>query len=200
MALRPAGKTLSSLTGILVMAAVLWLILNFVYAPSCGRFACSYVPSWWPQAAANTGGDVCPDDITAAANDARWAAARIEAIKDAKLTTGLFYDPDGTEHRITSGHEDVSARVEDLLRSSGKVAMPPVGAHPAITHVETKVAMLMRETEVTTGVVAINNKEGPCPGAYSCQAVLGVVLPAGYTLTVWWPERVKPETFTGQEG
>jgi hypothetical protein len=40
MALRPAGKTLSSLTGILVVAAVLWLILNFVYAPSCGRLAC----------------------------------------------------------------------------------------------------------------------------------------------------------------
>jgi hypothetical protein len=34
MALRPAGKTLSSLTGILVMAAVLWLLLNFVYAPT----------------------------------------------------------------------------------------------------------------------------------------------------------------------
>jgi hypothetical protein len=37
MTLRPAGRTLSSLTGIVVMAAVLWLLLNFVYAPSCGR-------------------------------------------------------------------------------------------------------------------------------------------------------------------
>jgi hypothetical protein len=54
MALRPAGKTLSSLTGILVMAAVLSLLLNFVYAPGRGRFACSYVPSWWPQAAADS--------------------------------------------------------------------------------------------------------------------------------------------------
>ncbi len=55
MALRPADKTLSSLTGIVVMAAVLWVLLNFVYAPSCGRFSCSYVPSWWPQAAADAG-------------------------------------------------------------------------------------------------------------------------------------------------
>jgi hypothetical protein len=199
MALRPAGKTLSSLTGILVMAAALWLILNFLYAPSCGRFACSYVPSWWPQAAADSG-DACPDNITAAISDADWAAARIETIKDAKLTTGLFYDSDGTEHRIVSGHEDISTRVEDLLRASGKVTMPPVGTHPAISHVETKVAMMMREKEVTAGVVVINNEEGPCPGLYSCQAVLGVVLPTGYTLTVWWPGRTKPESFTGQEG
>lgn len=39
MALRPAGRTLSSLTGIVVLVAVLWLLLNFVYAPSCGRFS-----------------------------------------------------------------------------------------------------------------------------------------------------------------
>jgi hypothetical protein len=64
MALRPAGKTLSSLTGVVVMAAVLWLILDFVHAPSCGRFACGYLPSWWPQASATTG-DACPDNITA---------------------------------------------------------------------------------------------------------------------------------------
>ena len=155
------------------------------------------MPSWLPQAEADSG-DACPADITAAASDAAWAAERVETIKDAKLTTGLFYDPDGTEHRITSGRGDISTRIEDLLRSSGKVNMPPVGTHPAITHVETKVAMMMRETEVTTGVVVINNEEGPCPGAYSCQAVLGVVLPAGYTLTVWWPGMSKPQTFTGQ--
>jgi hypothetical protein len=71
MALRPAGKTLSSLTGILVMAAALWLLLNFVYAPSCGRFACSLEPAWWPQAEADSG-DACPDSISAAADDAKW--------------------------------------------------------------------------------------------------------------------------------
>jgi hypothetical protein len=65
MALRPASKTLSSLTGIVVMAAALWLILNFVYAPSCGRFACGYVPSWLPQAKVDSASaDGCPDGIT----------------------------------------------------------------------------------------------------------------------------------------
>jgi hypothetical protein len=91
MALRPAGKTLSSLTGIAVMTTVLWLLLNFVYAPSCGRFACSYVPSWWPQASADpAGAEGCPDSITAAASDAAWAADRIASLRDAdaKVTTG----------------------------------------------------------------------------------------------------------------
>ncbi|HEV7648579.1 MAG TPA: hypothetical protein VGP26_10485 [Actinophytocola sp.] len=98
MALRPAGKTLSSFTGILVMAAVLWLILNFVYAPSCGRFSCSYVPSWWPRAEADTG-DGCPNGIDAAASDAEWAADRYESIKEAKVTTGLLM----REQNLSSG-------------------------------------------------------------------------------------------------
>lgn len=83
-----------------------------------------------------------------------------------------------------------------LSSLSGKVDMPPVGRHPAITHVETKVAMMMREAELTTGVVVINNEEGPCPGAYSCSRVLSVVLAEGATLTVWWPNMNK-QTFVG---
>lgn len=43
---------------------MLWLLLNFVYAPSCGRFACSYEPAWIPQAQADSGS--CPDSIEAA--------------------------------------------------------------------------------------------------------------------------------------
>lgn len=187
MALKPAGRTLSSLTGIVVMAAVAWLLLNFVWAPSCGRFACSYVPSWWPQAHADSTAQGCPDSIGTAATDAGGAAERYESIRDAKITTGLLFDPDGTEHTVTSGGEDVADRVDELLRASGKVDMPPVGQHPAATHVEVKAAMMMRDAEIPTGVVVINNVEGPCPGAYSCTKVLPVVLVPGSTLTVWWP-------------
>jgi hypothetical protein len=53
---------------------------------------------------------------------------------------------------MTSGHEEISDRIEELLRSSGRVSFPPVGRHPAITHVETTIAMTIRETEVTTVV------------------------------------------------
>ena len=195
MALRPSSKTLSSFTGIVVMAAVLWALLNFLYAPSCGRFSCSYVPSWWPQAQADTASG-CPNNIGGASSDAGWAADRYASIKGDKLTTGLFYDQDGTEHTITSGAEDVSVRVHDLLKASGKVDMPPVGQHPAATHVEVKAAMMMRESKLTTGVVVINNEEGPCPGIYSCTRILPVVLAPGSTLTVWWPGMNK-QIFTG---
>jgi hypothetical protein len=196
MALRPAGKTLSSLTGILVMAAVVWLILNFAYAPSCGRFACSYVPSWWPQASAdNVGVGGCPDGIGAAAIDAEWATARIESLRaaDAKVTTGLFYDEDGTEHRFTSGRDENAERADKALAEAG-VEMPRAGPHPASSHVETKIAALMRENGVTYGVVVINNERGPCgtdPDAlepFSCGVVIPAILPAGSTLAIWSPK------------
>jgi hypothetical protein len=151
------------------MAAVLWALLTFVYAPSCGRFSCSYVPSWWPQAQADSE-DGCPDSIDAAANDPGWAADRYASIKGDKVTTGVFYDQDGMEHTVTSGTEEISARILALLKSSGKVDMPPVGPHSA--------------------------EEGPCPGAYSCTVVLPAMLPAGATLTVWWPGMHK-QTFVG---
>ncbi|WP_291413666.1 hypothetical protein [Actinophytocola sp.] len=64
------------------MAAVLWPLLNFVYAPSGGRFACR---SWLPQAEAATG-DACPESIDEAANDAAWAADRLATIADEPQT------------------------------------------------------------------------------------------------------------------
>lgn len=195
MALKPAGKTLSSLTGIVVMAAVLWLLLNFAYAPSCGRFACSYVPSWWPQASADSasaGG--CPDSITAAASDPTWAADRIASLRDtdAKVTTGLFYDADGTEHTVKSGRDADAERADKALMDAG-VEMPRAGPHPAASHVETKIAALMRENGITYGVVVINNERGPCgtdPDAlepFSCGVVIPAILPADSTLAIWSP-------------
>jgi len=194
VALRPAGKTLSSLTGILVMAAVLWLLLNFVYAPSCGRFACGYAPSWWPQAEA-AGGDACPDSIAAAAGDAEWAADRIASLRqaDAKVTTGLFYDADGAEHTVRSGRDSDAERADRALADAG-VTMPRAGPHPAASHVETKIAALMRENAITYGVVVINNERGPCgtdPEAlepFSCGVVIPAILPTGSTLAIWSPK------------
>ncbi|WP_139190599.1 DddA-like double-stranded DNA deaminase toxin [Actinokineospora iranica] len=194
MALRPAGKTLSSLTGILVMAAVLWLLLNFVYAPSCGRFACGLEPAWWPQAEADSG-VACPDSISAAAEDAEWAAARIASLReaDAKVTTGLFYDSDGTEHTIRSGRDADAKRADKALVEAG-VEMPRAGPHPAASHVETKIAALMRENGITYGIVVINNDRGPCgtdPDAlepFSCGVVIPAILPTGSTLAIWSPK------------
>jgi len=204
MALRPAGKTLSSLTGILVMAAVLWLLLNFVYAPSCGRFACGLEPSWWPRAEADSGA-ACPDDITAAANDAEWAADRIASLRDAdaKVTSGLFYDEDGAEHTYRSGYDEYADHAEQALRDA-RVEFPPVGRHPAAAHVETKIAAIMRGNGIPFGVVVINNARGSC-GAdptterrFSCGVAVPAILPAGSTLAVWFPGAVAAVMLRGQ--
>lgn len=188
------------------MAAVLWLLLNFVYAPSCGRFACSYEPAWLPQASADSAtGDGCPDSLGGAATDAEWAADRIESLrgKDAKLTTGLFFDADGAEQTIDSGYDEDADLAEQDLRDAG-VEFPPVGRYPAAAHVETKIAALMRENGITFGVVVINNPRGPC-GAdptserrFSCGVAVPAILPAGSTLAVWFPGAVEAVMLRGQ--
>ena len=185
MALRPAGKTLSSLTGILVMAAVLWLLLNFVYAPSCGRFGCGYEPAWWPQAAADSG-DVCPDSIDAAANDSTWAADRLDTIADEPQTAGLFYDPDGAVHEFDSSH--------DADEDQATAALGIVGPNARLTvasHVVVMVAAAMRSGDITKGVLVINRMTGVCGGGkFSCAEVVPRILPEGAQLIVWSPKEI----------
>ncbi|GAB3443635.1 hypothetical protein GCM10027436_30800 [Actinophytocola sediminis] len=185
---------------------MLWFLLNFVYAPSCGRFACGYEPSWWPQASADSAtGDGCPDGLHDAANDAEWAADRLTSLKDAdaKVTTGLFFDADGTEHAIGSGFDEDADLAEQALRGVG-VEFPPVGRHPAAAHVETKIAALMRENAITYGVVVINNPRGPCgadPASerrFSCGVAVPAILPAGSTLVVWFPGAVEAVMLRGR--
>lgn len=184
------------LVGRVVLVAVLVFGIYFVlthYSGDDRRFGCET-----GFATAHAGSGDCPADIDAAAGDARWAADRIATIpRKTSATIGLFYDVDGHETRYVSGQEAISTRIDAFLRASRVVRMPPVGQHPAATHVEVKVTMTMREHHVGRGVLVINNAEGPCPGAYSCQQVLDVLLPPGTPLTVWWPGG-RHETFTGR--
>lgn len=198
MALRPAGRTLSSLTGITVMAAVLWLLLNFVYAPSCGRFACSLEPAWLPQAQASSDG--CPESIEQAALDAEWATRRAESIpRTDRKTTGLLYDSDGAEQSYTSGEKDTAAvEAAAVLKEVGAPASP-IGTYPAASHVEIKAAAAMRRGEVKHGVLIINHPNGPCTGDLGCTAAVPLVLSERATLTVWWPSDhgMQSQQFTG---
>lgn len=190
MALRPAGKTLSSLTGLVVLAAVLWLLPNFVYAPSCGRFSCSYVPSWLPVASADSGS--CPDAIAGAMSDAGWAADRLEGIAKLKETAGLFYDADGMRHEYDSSRDEASRRAWEVERDIG--VFDPRGPSFVVDHVEIKVAAAMRESGVMSGLLVINKTDGPCgrnkDGSIdpaSCLSVVPRLLPEGAELVVWWP-------------
>jgi hypothetical protein len=182
---------MSSLTGIVVVAAVLWLLLNFAYAPSCGRFACSYVPYWVPQAQADSGG--CPDSLQGAATDAGWAADRIASIADEKVTAGLLFDADGEPHTFASAKDADADKALKVGRDAG--VFPSSGRPYVVDHVEMKVAAAMRDSGEKAGVLVINNSEGPCKRSEegevepaSCLAYLPKLLPAGATLTVWWPD------------
>jgi hypothetical protein len=169
---------------------VLWLLLNFVYAPSCARFSCGYEPAWLPQAAADGGGG-CPDSIRDAANDADWAAARLESIADEKVTTGLLYDEDGMVHRFTSRADADSQKALEYLRDVGFVGR---GTPMSVEHVETKIAARMRATGVIAAVVVINNKKGPCGGTTGCASAVQAILPEGSTLFVWSPLQISNRT------
>jgi hypothetical protein len=78
-----------------------------------------------------------------------------------------------------------------LKRDGQVLSSNRAGRCLAASHVETKVAALMRETGVEHGVLVINNRAGPCgPSAEgtSCMDVLSSILPAGSHLRVWYPD------------
>jgi hypothetical protein len=134
----------------------------------------------------------CPTDVSAADNDVGWAAARYSAIRDKKVTTGLFYDVDGNEHDFTSGEDGDAGRANQILRDAGVAFPRRATVHPAAAHVETKAAARMRDNSISQGVMVINNMRGVCGadddnGAYGCAQILAEVLPARATLVVWWP-------------
>jgi hypothetical protein len=185
---------IGSLLGILVLAAVAFILLNMfnVLSVGFGRFGCGWEPNLRFGAMAEASDDHCPTNISGAMNDAEWAADRYATIKDKYITTGLMYDEDGIEHEFTSGDEkgDDAQRVVAVLQEQG---VPPnrAGRYLAASHVETKVAALMREAGVRQGVLVINNRSGPCGPSNegtSCTDVLSSILPAGSILRVWFAD------------
>lgn len=202
MALRPASRTLSSLTGVVVLAAVLWFLLNFVYAPSCGRFSCSYEPAWWPRATADSG-DGCPDSWQEAANDEQWLRDRLESISDKKITTGIAYDEDGAPTTFVSGRDSAA---ETALKVSRDAGLFPRNVRPGIVdHVEVKVAAVMRQNGLTHTMLIINNVLGPCSrdetAPYTCTKIVPRVLAMGSELVVVWKDaqgRLRKSQFVGE--
>jgi hypothetical protein len=146
----------------------------------------------------------CPPNIGAAAADRRWAADRWATLKNAKVTSGLFYDQDGHELAFVSGEDRDANRASQILRAAGAAFPRGATAHPAASHVETKAAAVMRDSGVTAGVIVINNVRGVCGGdtvsPYGCVVVLPTILQRGATLVVWWhgPKGMANALFTGQ--
>jgi len=182
---------------VVVLAVLAWIFV----VPSCStKFGCDAAP-----AAAHAADAECPSDVEQAADDAAWAADRLDSIKDEHVTTGLFYDEDGHRHDFVSGRDDDAERAVEVGRDAG--VFPDKGRPVVVDHVEVKVAAAMRAGEVMAGVLVINNVGGPCKligndqvAPMSCQAIMPGLLPPTASLTVWWADeqgRIRSLVFSG---
>ncbi|WP_439660120.1 DddA-like double-stranded DNA deaminase toxin [Lentzea sp. HUAS TT2] len=126
---------------------------------------------------------------------------RVEALRDqlpppvqpgtGQRTHGRWFADNGDEvAAIVSGQDDASAQAWEMLRETD---FPEPGAPVTVTHVETKVAVMMRQKGIQHATVVLNNR--PCRDRYGCDTVVPVLLPEGSTLTVHAPNYRK--TYTG---
>ncbi|GAA3432829.1 hypothetical protein GCM10018954_024320 [Kutzneria kofuensis] len=109
-------------------------------------------------------------------------------------THGRWVAQGGTAQQLVSGRDELSTKVNDQLRAQGCPWLPARTADD----VELKLAALMREQGQTDPgmrhvTLVINNR--PCKGDLSCDELVPVILPAGYSLTVHAPNYRK--RFTG---
>ena len=106
-------------------------------------------------------------------------------------THGRWFTPGSDQaHPVVSGEDAESAEVWRILREA---RFPEKGPPITITHVETKLAVQMRRENIRHASVVINYV--PCRLKWGCDSLLPVLLPEGFTLTVYGPNYRK--TFTG---
>jgi hypothetical protein len=162
----------------------LWFVISYYHGN--GQFGCQVDLS-----AAHADDNSCPATLGQAANDAQWAAARIATIVREHVTTGLLYDEDGHEEKIVSGRN--GSAYQSVLRYLAPYPDTVVRDRPkgvdAAGHVEPKATAIMRESELTFGVLVINNPTGPCSYAsgQGCGVIMQLILPVRSTIVVWWP-------------
>lgn len=177
---------LKRLFGRVVLVVVVLLALWFVVSRYHGndQFGCQI-----HLVAAGT--DDCPTTLDQAAADAQWAAARITTIAHDPITTGLLYDEDGHEEKISSGEGGPAYEQAQgyLAAYSGAIVGDLPRGKQAAGHVEPKAAAMIRTAGQLKGVLVINNPGGPCAYAsgIGCGRAMRLILPVGSTIVVWWP-------------
>lgn len=169
---------------VVVVVLGLWFVISHYHGNN--QFGCQIDPT-----AAHADDSSCPASLGQAADDARWAAARIATIIGEHVTTGLLYDEDGTEEKIVSGRADSAYRsvVRYLAPYPSTVIRDRPKGADAAGHVEPKATAIMRDSGSTFGVLVINNPAGPCTYAsgQGCAAIMQLILPTRSTIVVWWP-------------
>lgn len=144
---------------LLVVGAII-IFIWWLNGASDARFGCGD-----DQTSAHAASGSCPSTLGGAAEDAEWAADRIASLPvrdDGDPTTGLLYDSEGTETRITSG--DSGSAYE---AAKGYISLP---SKQVAGHVEAKAAATMRDAGETFAVLVLNNRPAPTlPGLVVCE-------------------------------
>lgn len=109
---------------------------------------------------------------------------------EGRKTHGRWVDTDGRVQELTSGHDEHSEEAWHLLKQAGLL---PARRPAVVDHVEMKLATRMVQRGTRHTELVVNNR--PCGGFLGCDALLPVILPEGYSLTVHGPNYRK--TFTG---
>ncbi|CRK60362.1 hypothetical protein [Alloactinosynnema sp. L-07] len=100
-------------------------------------------------------------------------------------TSGYWIDDDGGEHGpVVSGEDEDYEHAKEILRALQ--IGPPRGELFAASHVETKFAARLRDSERKRVTLVINKR--PCDdGRFSCDRLLPRILRPDQEVTVYWP-------------
>ena len=97
-----------------------------------------------------------------------------------KKTHGRWIDADGREHVEVSGKDEKYAEAIKLFKDMKARRIPS-----RTSDVEMKLAAHMRLKGIRSATLVVNHT--PCEGPLGCDALVPVILPNGYTLTVYGP-------------
>jgi len=102
-------------------------------------------------------------------------------------THGRWIDPSGRVHEEVSGKDEKPEEALRLFEEEIKSRRIPV----TVVYVEIKLAAHMRKNGIRSATLVLNNF--PCRGPMGCDALVPVVLPPGYTMTVYGPDGFRQE-------
>ncbi len=102
-------------------------------------------------------------------------------------THGRWFGEDGEVHSELSGKDEKYRQAVQVFEKDMRSRRIP----STVVDVEIKLAAHMRANRIRSATLVINNQ--PCRGPMGCDALVPVVLPPGYTLTVIGPDGFRRE-------
>ncbi|GAA3865207.1 hypothetical protein GCM10022243_34270 [Saccharothrix violaceirubra] len=103
-----------------------------------------------------------------------------------RKTHGRWIAPGGSAQPAVSGHDEWTPKVNEILADQGCPRLPVATS----ADVELKLAARMRVQRADDPAmrhVSLVLNRAPCEGTLGCDKLLPVVLPEGYTLSVYGP-------------